>query len=269
MPSFASYDGIEVQYALVGAPTEAVICLPGGPLRASRYLGNLGGLDANLALLLVELPLRRVDKIVGDIEALRVHLDRNRIDIVAHSASASLALMYAGAHPERVNRLALITPGTRAVGIRPSEEEWTAALERRACEPWYTEARHGIDGWGAGDNSLANRLAAAPFFYGRWDDKARTHASGEAEEMRVDAAETYYPEGAIDVDATRNALKHLEAPVLILVGDLDFQTTPTSAEELACLLPQATVVVQRGAGHFPWLDDPETFVTVVADFLNG
>ena len=113
MPSFASYDESEVHYSLFGVPTHAVICLPGGPLRSTRYLGNLGGLDAHIALLLVELPHRRVDRIVGDIEALRVHLDRDRLDIVAHSASASLALLYASAHPDRVNRVALITPGTR------------------------------------------------------------------------------------------------------------------------------------------------------------
>lgn len=166
----------------------------------------------------LDLPHRRVDSIVGDIEALRVHLDRERIDIVAHSASGSLALLYAGAHPGCIERIAPVTPGTRAVGMRPSEEEWTSALESRSSEAWYTEARNGFDAWAAGDGSIANRLAAAPFFYGRWDDQAKRHAASEAEETIADAGAIYYPEGAIDVSAVREALKQVAAPVLLLGG---------------------------------------------------
>uniref|UniRef100_UPI003FA6DF86 alpha/beta fold hydrolase n=1 Tax=Streptomyces sp. IBSBF 3010 TaxID=2903526 RepID=UPI003FA6DF86 len=45
MPTFHSYDGTELAYHLVGEGTP-LICLPGGPMRASAYLGTLGGLAA-------------------------------------------------------------------------------------------------------------------------------------------------------------------------------------------------------------------------------
>lgn len=39
------------------------------------------------------------------------------------------------------------------------------------------------------------------------------------------------------------------------------------APEFAGLFGAAEVVIQPGAGHFPWLDDPEAFVRAVASFL--
>jgi pimeloyl-ACP methyl ester carboxylesterase len=43
---------------------------------------------------------------------------------------------------------------------------------------------------------------------------------------------------------------------------------PATAE-VAALFPRAELVVQAGAGHFPWLDDPERFVAATEAFLAG
>ncbi|MFI8344777.1 alpha/beta fold hydrolase [Streptomyces sp. NPDC085639] len=42
---------------------------------------------------------------------------------------------------------------------------------------------------------------------------------------------------------------------------------PRSVAESAKLFPGATYVVQRGAGHCPWLDDAEQFGETVAALL--
>jgi hypothetical protein len=43
MPAFTAPDGTELAYHVVGEG-EPLLCLPGGPMRASAYLGDLGGL---------------------------------------------------------------------------------------------------------------------------------------------------------------------------------------------------------------------------------
>jgi len=177
----------------------------GGPLRAPRYLGNLGGLDAYRKLVVLELPPKRVDRIVADLEALRTHLGQDRLDLLAHSAAGNLALQYAAAHPDRIGKVALVTPGTRAVGIEPSEDDWHAALGRRSDEPWYPDALKAINAWDAGDTSSATQFAAMPFFYGRWDASAQAHAIGEAQEATPDAAAIYYADGAPDPETTSAA----------------------------------------------------------------
>ena len=57
--------------------------------------------------------------------------------LLAHSAGAVLATLYAAAYPERLSRLILVTPGLAAVGAGATGEQVRAALARRAAEPWY------------------------------------------------------------------------------------------------------------------------------------
>lgn len=164
MPIYVTRDGSEVTYLVLGPPGEPLVCLPGGPLRAPRYLGTLGGLAAHRELVLVELPARRVDRLVADLEALRCHLGRDRLEILAHSAGATLALLYAAGHPHRIDRLALIAPSLRAVRSSPPDGVWSDWVSKRFAESCYPEASAALAAREAGDDSAALQLAAAPFF---------------------------------------------------------------------------------------------------------
>src|SRR6185437_10290128 len=52
MPVFASYDGTEIGYRVLG-DGPPLVCLPGGPGRAAEYLGDLGGVSASRQLILL------------------------------------------------------------------------------------------------------------------------------------------------------------------------------------------------------------------------
>ena len=56
--------------------------------------------------------------------------------------------------------------------------------------------------------------------------------------------------------------------MLLLAGELDWSSNPVAAAEFAGLFPNAHLVVQPGAGHFPWLYNPAAFVTNVVQFLS-
>src|SRR6266496_1948089 len=256
MPTFTTYDGTELACRVVGNGNPLVV-VPGGPLRATRYLGDLGGFGPEQELVMLELPPRRVDEIVADVDALREHLGVDQLDLLAHSAGGDLALLYAAAHPDRVRKLALITVGASAVGIDVSDDVFRAALQRRSAEPWFDEAHAAILAWDAGDASRANRAAAMPFFYGRWDEVAQAHAASAPDERDADSA------------ATKTALSKLDADVLVLVGSVDASPTVNEGQLLAGLFRNAELVVQPGAGHYPWLDDAEAFVSTVSRFLSA
>jgi pimeloyl-ACP methyl ester carboxylesterase len=68
--------------------------------------------------------------------------------------------------------------------------------------------------------------------------------------------------------ATREAVGRLGAPVLVYAGELDAVLTPETAATGARLFPDATVTVQPGAAHFPWLDDPAFFTAALTSFLS-
>lgn len=250
-------------------PSAPVVVLPGGPLQLSRYLGNLGGLDARHELVVLELPHRRVDQIVPDVEALRERLGRETIDVIAHSAGSNLGVLYAAAYPDRIGKLALITPSLRAVGVRPTPDEQAAIYGQRAHQPWYAAARAAMEACDAGTESPEQRQLAWALVYGRWDAAAQAHAAAEAEEATPGAQAVYYADGALDPEATRSALAKVTADVLIIVGAADPITPARLGPELAALFPSAEVVVQPGAGHFPWLDDAAWFTETVSSFLAG
>lgn len=106
--TFTAHDGTELAYHVQGEG-EPLLCLPGGAMRASAYLGDLGGLAAGRRLILLDLrgtgdsalpadpATYRVDHQVADVDALRGHLGLESADLLAHSAAGNLALLYAAA----------------------------------------------------------------------------------------------------------------------------------------------------------------------------
>jgi pimeloyl-ACP methyl ester carboxylesterase len=287
MTRFASYDGTEIGYRVLGgtsASRRSLICLPGGPGREGVYLENLGGLDQTRRLIIPDTrgtglsgdPANpatfRVDRLVNDVEALRVHLDLNQIDLLAHSAAANLGLLYAAGYPERLSNLLLITPGVHVLGLDLGDEPVTAALTRRRDEPWYPEASAALDKIRAGDRTPDAYRATRPFYYGRWTDRARDHSTLGTNERNAAARDGFfagYPDSdAFDPAATRAALSKLAARVLLYAGALDPFPTPGEVRETAKVFPDATVTIQAGAGHFPWVDDPDAFAAAIGSFVG-
>ncbi|MEU2433587.1 alpha/beta hydrolase [Streptomyces sp. NPDC007861] len=279
MPTFSAYDGTTLACHVEGEG-EPLICLPGGPMRASAYLGDLGGLTAHRTL--VRLDLRgtgdsaapedtatyRCDRLVDDVEALREHLGLDRADILAHSAAGNLALLHAAAHPGRVRSLALITPGARALGVEGGEQDWRDAIALRQGEPWYEAGRAAWDAYFAGAALDDLWPDIVPFLYGRWDAAAMDHAADDAHQTNPQARSAYYADGAFDPAATATSLAAVDVPVLVLAGEYDGGPTPGRAAEIAARFTHGRVAVQAGAAHYPWLDDPEDFRRTVAAFLD-
>jgi proline iminopeptidase len=280
MPIFAAADGTELAYHVRGdgAP---LVCLPGGPMRASVYLGDLGGLSAHRQLIMLDLRgtgrsavpadpgSYRCDHLVDDVAALQHHLGLERFDLLAHSAGANIAVQYAVRHPRRVNKLALITPSGRAVDLEPDSAMRREIVELRRGEPWFARAAAAFDRIDAGTGTDADWPAMDPFFYGRWDAAARAHAAADGEQTNEEAAAVFAAEGAFDPAATRAGLAAFGSLVLVLAGGVDLARPPTVVEEFAGLFPAAEFVVQPDAGHYPWLDDARWFVSAVTAFLDG
>lgn len=93
--------------------------------------------------------------------------------------------------------------------------------------------------------------------------------AAEERQTNDEASAVYGSVGAYDPPATRAALAELPVPVLVYAGEFDTGPTPDLARRAADLFPDARFAVQPGGGHFPWLDDPESFVRCVTAFLDG
>lgn len=277
MPTFCAPDGTRLAYRTYGDGHggDPLLCIPGGPAD-SAYLGDLGGLAAHRRLIVLDLrgtgrsavpddtSSYRCDRLVGDVEALRDHIGVPRMDMLAHSAGANLAVQYVARHPGNVGRLALIAPSTRAVGIDVTGPMRREIAQLRRNEGWFEAAFAELDAITRGTGS--NWEVIAPFFYGRWDAEARKHhAAGQPDNM--EAVALFAADGAFEPEVTRAGLAAFRAPVRVLAGEFDLNSPPSAVAELAGLFPAAELVVQPGAGHYPWLDDAEGFVASAAAFL--
>ena len=107
-------------------------------MQASAYLGDLGGLSAHRWLVLLDLrgperrPYRRTRPVTG----------------------ATLALLYAARHPDRVSRLALINPSPRAVGLEVADLDRRQAAELRRGEAWFPDAFAALERIWSGDATV-------------------------------------------------------------------------------------------------------------------
>lgn len=257
-----------------------LVCLPGGPMQSAGYLGDLGGLTSRHRLIGLDprgtgesavprdTSSYRCDRQVDDVEALREHLGLDRLDLLAHSGGANLAVLYAARHPDRVARLLLITPSVYAVDLEITAEDRLATARLRRDEPWFAPAYAALEAVTAGRATADSWNAVAPFWHARWDEAARVFDEAGERAKNHEAAAEYTAEGAFSPAATREALAAFPSPVLLLAGETDLAAPPRVMREFAELFPKAELAVQPGAGHFPWRDDAVRFVSLVQEFTD-
>ncbi len=279
MTSFSSYDETVLTYDTVGTG-RPLVCLAGGPGMSAQYFGDLAGLGERRTLVLLDLrgvghsdlpadpASLRFDRLAGDLEALRVHLGLSDLDVLGHSAGSVTAQAWAGQHPGSVGRLLLVTPSDHLQG--GTRDDVPAIRSTYAAEPWYADA---VDAQAALADAPPSqqahlRRAVLPFHYARWDERAQQHAARAESTISKRAQAGYLADAEqVDVPALLAGMGQVTAPVLVLAGTRDAVTGAAAAARVASSFPHATVALVDGAGHHPWLDEPDRFRAAVDPFL--
>jgi proline iminopeptidase len=275
-------DGRTLAYHRAGSgPT--LVCHPGGPGFSSLYLSDLGGLDEELELVLLDPrgtgssdPARDpraylIDDYADDLEELRRHLGLERMALLGHSHGGVAAIAYAARHPERVERLILASTLPRHGATQ--EAAMQAAIESRSGEPWYGDAvaalQVELEGTFADGRELMRLVTRMlPLYFARYGDAERAYVEAlAADELSVDATRLWEKEIFEHFDL-RPLLLRLTMPTLVITGAEDFITGPAAADELIDGIPESEVVVLPDAGHLIFVEAPEAFREAVLSFLG-
>ena len=271
-------DGRTLAYRRLGSGP-ALVCHPGGPGFSSLYLSDLGGLDEELELVLLDprgtggsdpAADYQIDDYADDLEELREHLGLEQIQLLGHSHGGVAATAYAARFPERVERLILASTLARFGAEQAGAME--AAMESRAGQPWYADAREALDTELQGEFTTGRELTDLvlrmfPFYFASYGDAEHAYVrSLGAEELCVDATRLWEREIFEHFDL-RPLLERLTMPTLVITGSEDFITGPRCADDFTAI-PGAKRVILDGAGHMIFVEAPDRFREAVLSFLD-
>jgi 3-oxoadipate enol-lactonase len=204
-----------------------------------------------------------IDVWCDDLVALLDHLGKERVHIHGGSMGSFVAIAFALAHPDRVDKLAL---GAGAV----AKCDGMGVTHFRV---WQHIAR----AYGVGSREMAEELVNKAFSRRHIDtvgletlvegmiDSASRNADTD---VFVDACQVM-----IDADV-RAGLPHLTVPTLVMVGSEDVLTPldagpgGVGARQVAALVPGARLAVFEGSGHGHYIEQADESIAVLLDFLR-
>jgi len=188
-----------------------------------------------------------LDRLAEDVhEAMRA-LDATPAVVVGHSMGGMVAQRLAAVHPGKLTALVLVT--TTAAADR-------SLISRRIRDDTPAEGfraallRH-FPGWflPTSDHELAE-----------W---VRSEMLRTPEHVALSLVDDY-----ADVDL-RPGLPHIQVPTLVIGATGDASTPPLMSEEIARLVPGATLAVIDGAGHFVQLERPREVNQALLEFFHS
>jgi pimeloyl-ACP methyl ester carboxylesterase len=193
---------------------------------------------------------------------------QDAIDVVGHSMSGFAALAYAVERPYKVNRLILVGslsgfPAAARYGLPRSTfsilepDFWRIVLWGIQVNAGRaTLARH---------KQLQNLMEHASFY---------KKDLFNAVEIKPDDNHQGIP---IRMIWNRNMYRRLSyadkltmvaAPTLILVGRHDPEAPVACSKELQLGIPDAHMIIFEESGHFPFIEQPNAFLTIVRQFFD-
>jgi pimeloyl-ACP methyl ester carboxylesterase len=190
-----------------------------------------------------------------------------RVNLVGNSMGGYWALLFALAHPERVERLALVGEPAGS-SPRPSFRHRLLGmpgvnrlLYMTALKPRRAKARQHLRMVVAHPERLSEVFldmayagAILPGAQRAWLSMIeQTSAPGRTPRL------TY---------ALRPELSGIQCPALLLWGDHDF-CSPVWGQELCQFMPQARLEIIPDAGHMAWLDAPQAVASHLSQFLRA
>ncbi|MBW3554015.1 MAG: alpha/beta hydrolase [Gemmatimonadetes bacterium] len=259
---------------------DAIIVVHGGPLLDHGYLVEpLRPLAGDHQLVFYDQRLSgrsdgrvdsasvTLDAFVADLEALRRALGLDRIHLLAHSWGGLPAMKYALAYPDRLLSLVLVSPMAPSAELRQRE----AAALRATIEPADTAglgALRASAGFAAGDPATIERMLQLSF-------RSQLHDPGLAEGLRFHIPEDYRERGrqlgrlmgelgSYDLLAE---LAELRVPTLVLYGASEVGVS-LGGNAFRSTIPDVTLEVLPGAGHFAFRERPAAFLRLTRAFLK-
>ncbi len=202
---------------------------------------------------------------VADLEALRLHWALDRLTLLGYPWGGLLALLYALEHPDRIERLALVSAAPVTAAWRDEFERRFAA---RMAEPWIARSRAELTASGLArtDPEKYRRIAFALSVAGYFRDPSRAKTMTPFRVTERTRKAVWESLGQYDLrDRIRQTFPNGTAPRSLLLHGTYDPMPIAAARETAGLL--STGVIELATGHAPHVEATEEFERVLGAFL--
>lgn len=272
---FSEIDGLKLWYTVRGRGPVCLVPSPGWGFSSDLYQRTLPKLCDDLTLVFIDSrgcgrsqqpPTTndyRYSDFAKDLEGIRRALGAEKVWILGHSHAGVMAMRYAADYPDRAAGLLLV--GTYAETDAEYESDVDRRKKKRAHEPWYKE----VD-WDAFETAqdLSEGLRAAlPLYF--HDFAKMTAAMGDihASTYSIHPYHGWRDSENYGVHMLEQ-LPKIKCPTLLLVGEDDFVCSPMNSKRIQERVAGSEMSVIPSCGHFPWLERPEPFFSIVGNFLK-
>ena len=284
-------DGVRLFYRIVGDGSDKLIVLHGGPANSmDSILPDLEPLAHDRTVIyydqrgngrsdLIDDPDKlAISKHVEDLETVRKFFKLDKVTLLGNSWGGMLAEFYAIAHPDRVERMGLHSPGepTRT-SMAKADEEMLARLDRQFSPEQkeryavLSDPQHWID---ADDPKALCReyyQLLLPFYFA--DPRSVSRSKGDVCSGPDDAVRRQLLTNEQIVKSLGDwdllqPLGTVNSSVLIIYGTSDPAAAGTP-EAWAKALPNSRLLMIDAAGHLPHVEQPDVFFNAVETFLQG
>ena len=202
-----------------------------------------------------------------DLEAIRKELNVKKLNLLAHSWGAVVAVHYALAYPDRVNKIIFSNP---ALLSREFDGEARTIMKKRISKEDSTQQAAIFASSDLMDSKKYDKLMRISFRTSAYDKLNMSKLDLNIPANFMVANKALFGGLMKDPAAQANlydSLKSFRFPVLIIHGEADI--VPEAAlKKLKQNLPKAEFIVFKKSGHFPFVEETEKFTAIVNDFLK-
>lgn len=261
----AELEGLRLHYECDGDGPPLLVLHGGLGLDHQMYRRTLAPLAEDFRLIFVDqrgngrsVPVDpttiTMEQLADDAAALADHLGVQRFCVLGHSYGGFVAQELALRHGNRLDGLVLVdtTPGQLGEG--------EDATEGQGPEP-PPEVMAMMSRIPASDDEMAEGMAELlPAYF---------HRPQRVDLTAVEAGTVFRAAAMVrgfEVLASWSSVDRLgriDVPTLVMAGRHDVFTSFPQAHRIADRMPGATVVIFEESGHFPWIEEPERFWSVL------
>ena len=201
-----------------------------------------------------------MDAQVADMEAVRAKFGFQKFDLVGDSYGGLLAMAYAAAHPEHIEKLILsdsAAPAWKDI-VRVLPDVFPDVMEQIAAREKDS----------AGSPNAADQRIRDHFLMLFYSEANRdAYLAGVKDLGSTPQVSAAVQKATRTLDLTAE-LPKFKFPTLVITGRYDMNVAPLTAWNIYKAIPGAKFVVFEKSGHLPSYEEPDKYVTVVDQFFG-